>query len=183
MPELISIIVPVYKAEKLLERCVNSITSQTYTNLEILLIDDGSPDNSGKICDELAQKDNRITVIHTKNGGAAKARNIGIDKAKGEYIAFVDSDDYIEPEMYQILLSALKDSGADIACSGIIRESADGKSQSIIRCPGEQKVYSGEDAIKEILLSRHVGSSLWTKLYKRECWSSLRLPEIGRAHV
>ena len=93
--ELISIIIPVYKVEKYLEKCINSIIGQTYTNLQIILVDDGSPDNSGKICDKYAKEDSRIEVIHKSNGGLSEARNRGIERAKGKYIGFVDSDDYI----------------------------------------------------------------------------------------
>lgn len=100
---LISIIIPVYRTEKYLRKCVESVLAQTYTNLEIILVDDGSPDNCGKICDEYAAKDKRIRVIHQPNQGLSAARNAGLDIAKGEYIGFVDSDDYIEPDMYEYL--------------------------------------------------------------------------------
>ena len=105
MEKLISVIVPVYNVEEYVEKCVLSIINQTYKNLEIILVDDGSTDNSGKICDEIAIKDNRIKVIHKKNGGLSDARNVGIDIAKGDYLGFVDSDDYIDPDMYSILLN------------------------------------------------------------------------------
>ena len=104
---LISVIVPVYKVEQFIHRCVDSILNQTYTNLEIILVDDGSPDRCGEICDEYAEKDSRIRVIHQKNGGPSAARNAGLDICTGEYIAFVDSDDYIEPDMLQQLLSGI----------------------------------------------------------------------------
>ena len=97
--DLISIIIPVYKVEKYLEKCIESVLKQTYTNLQIILVDDGSPDNCGKICDEYAKKDSRIEVIHKANGGLSDARNVGISKAKGRYIGFVDSDDYIKEDI------------------------------------------------------------------------------------
>ena len=106
--ELISIIVPVYKVEKYLEKCVKSIIGQTYKNLEIILVDDGSPDNCGKLCDEFAALDNRIKVYHKENGGLSDARNYGVEKATGKYIGFVDSDDYIHEEMYEKLYIAIK---------------------------------------------------------------------------
>ena len=106
--DLISIIIPVYKVEKYLEKCIESVLKQTYTNLQIILVDDGSPDNCGKICDEYAKKDSRIEVIHKANGGLSDARNVGISKAKGRYIGFVDSDDYIKEDMYEILLNLIK---------------------------------------------------------------------------
>ncbi|HAQ0795523.1 TPA: glycosyltransferase, partial [Enterococcus faecium] len=99
----ISIIVPVYNVEKYLKKCVDSILGQTFTDFELLLIDDGSTDNSGSICDELAKTDNRIKVIHKENGGLSDARNIGIEVAKGDFIGFIDSDDYIDEDMYAFL--------------------------------------------------------------------------------
>ena len=119
--ELISIIVPVYKVEKYLEKCVKSILKQTYTNLEIILVDDGSPDNSGKMCDELAKVDDRIKVYHKKNGGLSDARNYGVERANGEYIGFVDSDDYIHECMYEKLYEAIKKSGTLIVECGVTR--------------------------------------------------------------
>ena len=103
--ELISVIIPIYKVEDLLERCVNSVINQTYNNLQIILVDDGSPDNCPKLCDDFAKKDNRILVIHKENGGLSDARNYGIEKAKGKYITFIDSDDYIDDRMIEILYS------------------------------------------------------------------------------
>lgn len=115
MKDLISIIVPVYNVEKYLEKCIDSIINQTYSNLEIILVDDGSPDNCGKICDEYAEKDNRIKVIHKKNGGLSDARNAGIEAATGEYIGFVDSDDVIAKDMYSCLLDNMKRFNTDIS--------------------------------------------------------------------
>ena len=112
---LISIIVPIYNVEKYLKKCIDSIINQTYKNLEIILVDDGSPDNCGKICDEYAKKDNRIKVIHKENGGVSSARNVGVENATGEYIGFVDSDDYIEKDMYEVLINNLKKENADIS--------------------------------------------------------------------
>lgn len=113
--ELISIIVPVYNVEKYLKKCVDSIVNQTYKNLEIILVDDGATDNSGKICDELVELDNRIKVYHKKNGGLSDARNYGVERATGDYIGFVDSDDYIDAEMYERLYEAIKKENADVA--------------------------------------------------------------------
>ena len=111
---LISIIVPVYNAEQYLEKCVNSIINQTYTNLEIILVDDGSPDNCGAICDEYAKKDSRIKVIHKSNGGVSSARNRALECLTGEYVAFVDSDDYIHQDYINVLYNALSD-GVDLS--------------------------------------------------------------------
>lgn len=112
---LISIIVPIYNVEKYLNKCIDSIISQTYKNIEIILVDDGSPDNCGKICDEYAKKDNRIKVIHKENGGVSSARNVGIENSNGEWIAFVDADDWIEKEYIFSLANKAKDENADIA--------------------------------------------------------------------
>ena len=113
--ELISIIVPVYNVEKYLKKCVDSIVNQTYKNLEIILVDDGATDNSVKICDELVELDNRIKVYHKKNGGLSDARNYGVERATGDYIGFVDSDDYIDAEMYERLYEAIKKENVDVA--------------------------------------------------------------------
>lgn len=116
----ISIIVPVYKVEPYLRKCVDSILAQTFTNFEVILVDDGSPDNSGKICDEYAIKDSRVRVIHKENGGLSSARNAGIDIARGKYLGFVDSDDYIAEDMYEVLYENLKFYDADISSVEII---------------------------------------------------------------
>ena len=114
MNELISIIVPVYNVEQFLARCIDSIRAQTYRNIEILLIDDGSTDNSGRVCDEYAKQDGRIKVYHKPNGGVSSARNYGLDRATGKYIGFVDSDDFIAPDMYEYLIQLIKDTNAEI---------------------------------------------------------------------
>lgn len=118
---LISVIVPVYNVEKYLDKCVDSIVNQTYKNLEIILVDDGSPDNCPKMCDNWAKKDKRIKVIHKENGGVSSARNVGIDNAKGEYIGFVDSDDWTEKKYIQKLYEVLIQENADIALCGYNR--------------------------------------------------------------
>ena len=118
MSDKVSIIVPIYNVEKYLPKCIESIINQTYKNLEIILVDDGSPDNCAKICDEYAKKDNRIKVIHKPNGGVSSARNAGLDIATGEYIGFVDPDDFIAPEMYEQMLEAIKTANADLAICG-----------------------------------------------------------------
>ena len=113
----LSVIMPVYKAEEYIYRAVDSVLNQTYANLELILVDDGSPDNCGKICDEYVEKDRRVKVIHKKNGGQADARNFGIEAASGEIIGFVDSDDYIEPYMYQQMIDYMEQNSLDIVCA------------------------------------------------------------------
>ena len=121
MKDLISVIVPIYNVEKYLEKCVNSITSQTYKNLEIILVDDGSTDSSPEICEKLKQSDDRIIVIHKKNGGLSSARNAGLDIAKGKYIGCVDSDDYIDEKMYEKLCRTLKEEHIETLKPRIVR--------------------------------------------------------------
>ena len=123
---LISVIVPVYNAEKYLPGCIECLTGQTYKNIEIILVDDGSPDSCPVICDEAAEKDDRIRVIHKINGGVSSARNLGLDNVHGEYIAFVDADDRIDADMYEAMLCEILENGADAASCGMVRESTNG---------------------------------------------------------
>lgn len=129
---LVSIIVPVYNVEKYLARCLDSIIAQTYKNLQIIVVDDGSTDNSGKLCDEYAKKDKRIEVYHKKNGGVSSARNIGIKNAKGEAVGFIDSDDYVEPQYTETLVKSMLDNDSDISICGFKKVYV-GKSDTIIR--------------------------------------------------
>ena len=123
--KLLSVIVPVYKVEHYLHRCINSIRNQTYKNLQIILVDDGSPDNCGKICDEYAELDARIIVVHQKNRGLSGARNTGLRYAKGEYVAFVDSDDWISSDMYQTLVNLVELNDLDMARSSVVETDGD----------------------------------------------------------
>lgn len=122
---MISVIVPVYKAEKFLDRCVSSILNQTYKNLELILVDDGSPDKSPEMCDGFAKKDSRVKVIHKKNGGVSTARNAGLEVAAGDYIAFVDSDDWIEPDMYQKMMAAAESYDCDVVMCDCVKDFPD----------------------------------------------------------
>ena len=115
----VSVIVPVYNTEKYLNKCIDSILAQTFTDFELLLIDDGSTDNSGFICDEYAEKDKRVKVFHKENGGVSRARNLGIDNAQGEYLSFIDSDDYIRPEMYSELVAIADKFNVDLVSSDL----------------------------------------------------------------
>jgi glycosyltransferase involved in cell wall biosynthesis len=167
MQPLISIIIPVYNAEQYLHRCVDSILAQTYKNLEIILVNDGSKDNSGKICDEYAELDNRVRVIHKQNGGAASTRNAGLDVANGEYIAFIDSDDSIIPDMYDTLYNRISKSNADIAICGFVMIYPD--FQRIIEVPNE-KFYKIEELFYDWLYYYYqtLLSVPWNKLYKKQ---------------
>ena len=173
---LISVIVPVYNIEEYLPRCVKSIVNQSYKNLEILLVDDGSTDGTGALCDSLAETDSRIRVFHKKNGGSSSARNLGIKEARGEFLAFVDSDDYIEPEMYERLMQGIKDSSASIAQIG--RDEVDEKGNKLpdICIPPTEDVFVGsEDFMRELLL--HKGDcSFCTKLVQRDLFENMEFP-------
>lgn len=174
---LISVIVPVYNVEAWLPRCVDSILSQTYEKLEILLVDDGSTDDSGLICEEYAKKDTRIRVIHKENGGLSSARNAGLDAASGEYIGFVDSDDWIEPEMYAEMLALMEQNHAQLVCAG--RYDVDGGTgeKTVGLCPKRQEQVSGEELAGRIFLWDHCDSSACDKLYRRELFDGIRYPE------
>ena len=170
---MISIIVPIYNVEPFLPQCIESILHQTYRNLEILLIDDGSTDRCGEICDEYARIDTRIRVFHIDNRGLAAARNLGIRESRGEYIGFVDSDDWIEPNMYEILLQRLIETGSDIsACDARIEC---GRNHPPKEMP-PQEVYKGIDAIRAMIYSR-LRTCVWNKIYKRILWNSISFPE------
>ena len=176
---LISVIIPVYKVEKYVERCIQSVINQTYENLQIILVDDGSPDNCGKICDEYAKKDHRIEVIHKSNGGLSDARNAGIEVAKGEYVGFVDSDDYIEADMYEVLYNLLKQYNADVSICNFYTVSQ-GKI-SIKNADNGINEYNRIEILKEILLDRNIQSYAWNKLYKKELFDEIKYP-IGKKY-
>ena len=177
--DLISIVIPVYKVEKYLEKCIESVLKQTYTNLQIILVDDGSPDNCGKICDEYAKKDPRIEVIHKVNGGLSDARNVGIAKAKGKYIGFVDSDDYIKEDMYEILINLIKEYDADVSICNLY-DVIDGKEYIRNNENGIQE-YSRLEILKEVLLDKNIQSYAWNKLYKKELFDEIKYP-IGKKY-
>lgn len=169
--KLLSVIVPVYKAEKYLHRCVDSILGQTYSNLDVVLVDDGSPDDSGKICDEYAAKDSRVRVIHKPNGGVSSARNAGIDVAKGEYIAFVDSDDYIDQEMYEKLFGALKSDDCIAVCDCYLHYEDRDCFKKIYDVNADKIRFLGDYLLSDI------GGSCWNMIAPRAIVGTLRFPE------
>lgn len=174
---LISIIVPVYNIEEYLPRCIESVLSQTYTNLELILVDDGSKDKSGEICDAYREKDSRVSVIHKPNGGSSSARNAGIKAAKGQYLGFVDSDDYVEKNMYETMVRGIESTGCNII--QVARDEIDENGNlmpNVCEMPKEQMEYSAEDFMKELLL--HKGDcSFCTKLLNRDLFNDNRFPE------
>ena len=174
---LISVIVPVYKTQQYLDRCVSSIRNQTYENLEIILVDDGSPDRSGEMCDALALEDSRIRVVHKENGGLASARNAGIDAMTGEYAAFVDSDDDIAPEMIRSLYDLCVQHQAQVACCGIERINDQGHVNYFNEKTGDFLLLDREGAMAELLENYRVTNSVCDKLIHKSVFDGLRLTE------
>lgn len=174
----ISIIVPIYKVEPYIHKCIDSILNQTFKDFELILIDDGSLDNCGKICDEYAQKDKRIVVIHKENGGLSSARNAGLDIARGNYIGFIDSDDYIDNDMYEILYNICEESKCDIAsCSSIIYY----PNKTVINGGHDLIIHSRDKALKTMLEGVLYDEVVWVKLFKKSVIGDIRFPE-GRIY-
>lgn len=174
---LISVIVPIYKVERFLSQCIDSIINQTYKNLEIILVDDGSPDRCGTICDEYAIKDSRIKVIHKTNGGLSDARNIAITTCQGKYITFVDSDDYLESTCIEKLYLAIMNTSSDIAiCNFYLKK----ESSNNLKIAFRNKIditLSNNDALKKLLYQNNIETSAWGKLFKKELWETTRFPK------
>lgn len=179
--DLISVIVPIYNVEKYLSHCINSILNQTVKNLEIILVDDGSLDSSGKICDEFSKKDNRIVVIHKENNGLSSARNAGIEIANGSYLGFVDSDDWLDENMYEILLKLIKDNSADLSCCKFFKTAN-----------GEEKIppitneiiesFNNIEGLNNFYTDLYTQTVVaWNKLYKRKLFDNVIYP-IGKIH-
>lgn len=178
--EKISVIVPVYKVESYLDRCVASIVNQTHSNLEIILVDDGSPDNCGAMCDAWAAKDPRIKVIHKENGGLSDARNAGMAIATGEYIAFVDSDDYLAPEMYRQLFEHMVADKSDIAACGVEMVIEDGSPSRMLTKSG-CCVLNTEEAMASVIAEDWLKQPVWYKLYKTDLIRDILFP-VGKYH-
>ena len=182
MNPVISIIVPVYKVEKQLNKCIESILNQTFKDYELILVDDGSPDNCGHICDEYEKKDSRIKVIHKKNGGLSDARNAGLDIALGKYIGFVDSDDIIHPQMYEKLYNCINKSNLDIVqCKFKRFKSIEEININISDSELNFKEYNSQDAIIDLIDNNKINVNAWNKLYKRELFQNERYPK-GKIH-
>lgn len=181
---LISVIVPVYQVENYLERCIDSILKQTYDNFEIILIDDGSKDESSNICDRYAQKDSRIRVFHKKNGGLASARNKGIEEAKGDWYCFIDSDDYIKEDYLEYLLYLCIKNNADIACCNydIVYEGISNIDKNIkLDQQKKNQIYSSEE-FTYLLVCDKIANYAWNKLYKATLWKNVRFDENYRIY-
>lgn len=180
MNKLISVIVPVYKVEKYIDRCINSIINQTYKNLEIILVDDGSPDNCPRIIDDYSQKDSRIKVIHKENGGLSSARNAGIEIATGDYIGFVDSDDYIRNDYFEILLENIMVTDADLS---ICRNKKFCENDEVFteKLINIEAVYNKKQLLYELYKAPGVHECAWGKLYAKKIFDTIKFP-VGRIY-
>lgn len=176
--ELISVIIPVYNLDKYLKNCLDSVINQTYQNLEIILVNDGSNDCSGAICDEYAKKDSRIRVIHKENGGVSSARNAGLDIAKGEYIGFVDGDDIIDDNLFEVLYETAKNFNSDITACGIVQHRMDGTVQTL--SDDSLKNYEKSVIIKGFFDDNLIKETMYgpvNKIIKRKVVDSIRFKE------
>ena len=164
---MISVIVPIYKFEKYLKRCVDSLLAQSYSDFELILVDDGSPDNCGSICEEYAAKDKRIRVIHKENGGLSDARNAGLRIAKGEYVAFVDSDDWVATNYLETLLKVIELTDSDICECEVLKTT--GEIEKYEKSEKKYISYSSKEALELLICDKILHQYVWNKLYKRSC--------------
>ena len=174
---MISVIVPVYNVEKYLPKCIDSIINQTYTDLEILLIDDGSTDNSGKICDNYAKKDKRIKVIHKKNGGLSDARNTGLNICTGDYISFIDSDDYIEPDMYDKMINTAIANDIDIISCNYNHIYNEQNFSPFFKTNTDELITNKTKLLKLIFTYQNFDLVVFNKLYKANLFKNIRFPK------
>lgn len=170
----VSVIVPVYRAERSIQRCIESLLTQTYKNIEVILVDDGSPDNSGKICDQYTN-DGRVKVIHEKNKGVSHARNIGLDNATGTYITFCDADDYYSPDHIEKSLQAAIANKSDITISGYYIEIDKGKFISSVN--ESSRMVSSDEVIEHCTIDNEFGGFCWNKLYRSDLVKGIKFPE------
>lgn len=176
--DLVSVIVPVYKVEQYLNRCISSIIKQSFTNLEIILVDDGSPDMCPKLCDEWALQDPRIKVVHKDNGGLSDARNAGLKKASGNYICFVDSDDYVSTEFVETLYKLICLYNTDMSAVSF-QEVFSIEWENAARSRRGSTAFEGEDALRELFSNDTYANYAWNKMYKRELFDNIKFP-VGR---
>ena len=170
---LVSIVIPVYNVEKYIEKCLLSVINQTYKNLEIIIVNDGTKDNSLKICEKIKQMDERVKIINQKNGGLSCARNTGIDNANGEYICFVDSDDFLENDFVEVLLNFAKEKNVDICACDFWYIDENDKKWTLKE--KNDKMYSNIEAIKDILLDNQKTEVMtWNKIYKLDIFKKYK---------
>lgn len=175
MKKLISIVLPIYNVENYIEKCMESVLNQTYKNIEIILVDDGSPDNCPIICDQYVKEDNRVKVVHKENGGLSDARNAGIKVANGDYITFIDSDDYVDKDYVEFLYNTIEETDADIAIGGhrVIYDSG----KIIEKETHENSVLEPKKVLERILYDDGIDLSAWGKLYKRYLFNDIKFPK------
>ncbi|GFI40945.1 putative glycosyltransferase EpsJ [Thomasclavelia cocleata] len=176
MNDLISVIIPVYNVEKYLHRCVDSVINQTYSNLEIILVDDGSTDTSSQICDEYKNLDERIVVIHKENGGLSDARNVGFDISKGEYILFLDSDDWMEKEAVDLLKLKMEEYQVDVVQSNFLYKYEDNHEINGLKILGQDQVLNNFSAMEQLIKNETIKNFAWGKLYKRKLLEGIKFP-------
>ncbi len=174
---LLSVIIPVYNVEEYLVKCVDSILGQTYQNLEVILVNDGSTDTSGSICDAFVPKDSRVRVIHKENGGLSSARNAGLDAAKGEYISFIDSDDWIEPNAYAHLLGLMERCQVKLVCGGNMDVYGETGERKLGLTPEKEEVITAEEMVGRMFLWQGCDSSVCDKIFHRSLLENFRFPE------
>lgn len=181
--DLVTVVVPVYNVEKYLDRCLDSLVRQNYQHLEIVLVNDGSTDSSGDICDGYAAQDRRFRVMHQPNAGLSAARNVGIDTAAGNLITFIDSDDYVTVDYVSSLFVDMQETDSDIACVGYTRvsESTPVRTRPVNDVQRERRVLSTDAALADLFNQRGVTTSAWGKLYKRNLFRDIRYP-VGAHH-
>lgn len=172
--DLISIVIPVFNVEKYLDKCIDTVCNQSYQNIQIILVDDGSTDNCGSICDKAARKDKRITVLHKTNGGLSDARNCGIDIANGKYITFIDSDDYISKDYVDYLYNLIKKYDAKISICGHVKTKSE--TENARQSNPTEECFGKEKALEEMLYARKFSTSAWGKLYLTELFEDVRYP-------
>ena len=175
--DLVSVITPIYNAEVHLNACLRSITGQTYRNLEIILVDDGSTDRSGDICREWAARDHRVNLVRKKHGGQSEARNLALDICKGKYIVFVDADDRVEPEYVAYLHGMITEYGANLAVCGFRFETPTGKPLNKFTDDGNVRVMNQQQALWELFDDSCISSSLWAKIFRTDDFRTVRFPE------
>lgn len=180
MNDLISIIVPIYNVEKYLEKCIRSLINQSYKKIEIILVNDGSKDRSGEICDTFAIQDHRIVVIHKRNGGLSSARNAGLNIMNGKYVSFIDGDDFVDYDFISSLYSACEIFNSEIAICGRYMEFEDGKTKKF-NCFEENKIWNTKEVIHNLLLWKGVDSSVCDKIFVSKLFKDIRFPD-GHLH-
>ncbi len=180
---MVSVVVPIYNTEKYLRQCIDTIIHQTYSDLQIIFVDGDSPDNSKKICEEYAVKDSRITVLCHENEGLSADRNVGIDIAKGEYITFIDGDDFIAPDMIENMLKAAQRENADmVACQVIRCEELDvPETIKFVQSAFNSESYTGNDKMRVFLQGEKIGTTAWAKLYRTSMFREIKYP-VGKNH-